>query len=87
MKELNVNFRSIVNNIYVFQTLIDTEKPDILTGTETWLSSDINSSEFMPDGYTVFRQDRIGRDKRSGGFLILTKSNIICSHQPNLTTN
>lgn len=46
MKELNVNFRSIVNKIDVFQTLIDTEKPDILTGTETWLSSDINSSEF-----------------------------------------
>lgn len=41
----------------------------------------------MLDGYSVFRQDRIGRDKRSGGVLIFMKNKIICSHQPNLTTN
>jgi len=37
--------------------LID-EDLDVCAITETWLSEEINDSEFLPDGYQVFRKDR-----------------------------
>ena len=52
--------------------------------TETWLTDAISSTEFCPDGYQVFRQDRdvsfyedgvYSRDDR-GGSLLLIKENL-----------
>ena len=42
--------------------LIDTHNPDIIFGTESWLNSDILSSEIFPDGYSVYRQDQLQGD-------------------------
>ena len=86
-KLLNVNFRSLVNKVGEFKALVETEKPDILVGTETWLAPDIKSSEFLPDGYITYRNDRSGTGKRSGGVLILIRDTIICTHQPQFTTD
>ena len=49
-------------------------QPDIVIGTETWLSKDIKSSELFPDSYTVYRKDRDGT--KGGGVLIAVKDNI-----------
>ena len=39
--------------------LLDTTKPDIIIGTETWLDPSISSSEYFPASrYTVYRRDR-----------------------------
>ena len=40
--------------------IINTAKPDILIFTETWLNSNISSSEILPPGlqYELFRRDR-----------------------------
>ena len=83
---MNVNFRSVVNKVGEFKTLIDTEKPDILVGTETWLTPDFKSSEILPEGYTIHREDRSHAGKRSGGVFILVSDKLICSHQPQFTT-
>ena len=57
--------------------LIDSTNPDILIGTETWLSSSISSSEFFPSGYTVYRKDR---EDGYGGVLLAHKTSYK-SHQ------
>lgn len=46
---------------------------DVAMLTETWLSSEIFDSEFVPKGYKVFRGDR---DRRGGGVAILYKSSL-----------
>jgi hypothetical protein len=38
---LQVNCRSICNKILEFWNLIDIYDPDVVTGTESWLSNDI----------------------------------------------
>jgi hypothetical protein len=39
--------------------LLDTTKPDVIIGTETWLDPTISSYEYFPqDQYTVYRTDR-----------------------------
>ena len=53
-----LNFQSVVNKVPEFHCLIETEKPDIVIGTESWLSPDIFNGEIFPPGYTVFRADR-----------------------------
>ena len=40
------------------QCLIDTEKPDVVIGTESWLTPEISSGEIFPSGYTAYRTDR-----------------------------
>ena len=51
LKVLNINFRSL-NNPQTrdeFHTLLDQTNPDIVIGSETWLNSDINNAEIVPD--------------------------------------
>lgn len=52
---------------------------DVAMLTETWLSSEIFDSEFVPKGYKVFRCDR---DRRGGGAAILYKSAIQLFRMP-----
>lgn len=52
---------------------------DVAMLTETWLSSEIFDSEFVPPGYKVFRGDR---DRRGLGVAILFKSSIQLSRMP-----
>ena len=77
-KKINLNFQYIVNKVPEFHCLIETEKPDIVVGTESWLSSDIHNAEIFPPGYTVFRADRKSGKKRSGGVFIMVRSDIVC---------
>ena len=38
--------------------MVDSVKPDMVVGTESWLRTDILNSEIFPSNYTVFRRDR-----------------------------
>ena len=69
-----INFQSIREEKPLFYTFIDSNKPDIIVGTETWLTAEIHDNEIFPPelGYTVYRRDRI--DKRGGGVIILVNS-------------
>ena len=50
------------------------EKPDIIFGTESHLDSDYLNNEVFPTQYKVFRRDR---DKNGGGVFIAYKSDFI----------
>ena len=65
LKVLNINFWSL-NNPQTrdeFHTLLDQTNPDIVIGSETWLNSDINNAEIVPDdmGFEMFRRDGSSR--------------------------
>ena len=47
-----------------FQDLVYSEEADLLWVTEIWLKDDIESSENLPWGYTIYRKDR---KSRAGG--------------------
>ena len=47
IRTLVVNFQSVKNKIPQLANLIDTSHPDIILGSETWLNSNIQSSEIF----------------------------------------
>jgi len=72
---LQVNCSSICNKIVEFWNLIDTYNPDVVIGTESWLSEEINKAEVFRDDYITFRRDRCSR---GGGVFICVKNYIDC---------
>ena len=70
LRVANVNFQSIVGKKAEVLNLLDSVKPDVVTGTETWLTSVIDSAEIFPDIYTVYRKD-LG-NTNGGGVLSCT---------------
>lgn len=74
LKFINVNCQSVRAKGELLLNLFDSEAPDILIGTESWLNSDINSSEYLPESYTIYRKDRLRNPY--GGTFIAVKSSI-----------
>ena len=54
--------------------VIDTRKPEIVVGSETWLNNSIHNSEVLPTNYEVYRKDR---KDGYGGVLIAVKNTLI----------
>ena len=63
----------IVNKVPPFLEVINKHDPDIILGSETWLTADISSSEIFPPNYNVFRKDRSNRP-----VFIACRNNITC---------
>ncbi|XP_063400034.1 uncharacterized protein LOC134684660 [Mytilus trossulus] len=59
LRTLIINFQSIKNKRTELPILIETANPDIIIGTETWLSNKIGNREFFPPelGYDIVRRD------------------------------
>ena len=55
---LQVDCRSIYNKALNFWNLTDTYSPDVVIGTESWLSEEISNAEVSRGDYTTFRRDR-----------------------------
>jgi len=72
---LQVNCRSICNKILEFWNVIDTHNPDVVIGTESWLSEEINNAEIFRDDCITFRWERCSR---VGGVFICVKNYIDC---------
>ena len=70
---LVINFQSIKNKSLELGNVLDMTDPDIVMGTETWLTGDYHSSEYFPPIYEVIRKDR--RDGY-GGVLLAIKRNL-----------
>ena len=72
-KLLNINFQSVRNKIPEFHTNLDIKQPDIVAGTESWLTPAILDSEIVPTNieYAMFREDRTG--STGGAVFILLK--------------
>ena len=72
------------------QETIDSAKPDIIIGTETWLDNTIPSTVFFPTNmFNVFRKDRPpnNRNKSHGGVLLAITKEFISSEVKELQTN
>lgn len=80
LRVLIVNFQSVKNKRNDLQIMLDSSQPDVILGTETWLSDKINTSEIFPPelGYDVIRRDRKGDPH--GGVLIAAKTDLGLSH-------
>ena len=59
----------MVDKIADLHCLVETEKPDVIIGTESWLPSDIKDSEIFLQGYVQYRADGTTITTRSGVFL------------------
>lgn len=68
-----VNCRSVKNKIIELAALIETTKPHVVLGSESWLDDTINDNEIFPTCYTVYRKDR---NAHGGGVFILIHNTI-----------
>jgi hypothetical protein len=76
LKIVNINFQSIKSKLCRLSNVIDSIKPDIITGTETWLDKDIKDSEICPKGYILHRT--------GGGVLLAIKNEYNSEYVPEL---
>jgi hypothetical protein len=73
---ISLNLQSIRAKKASFMNLVDSAKPYIIVGTDSWLLPDMHNGEFMPPGYTaIARRDR---QDGYGGVFIMAKSNTPC---------
>ena len=83
-KVLNVNFQSVRNKAAELAALISKHKLDVIIGTETHLSPEINSSEIFSDNFCVHRRDR---DCHGGGTVIAIRDNLNSIRRSDLETD
>lgn len=94
LRVLNVNCGKILNKISEFHAALQYIKPDIVFGTESWLSGikpdknpqpgHIANSEIFPKDFEVFRNDR---NSFGGGVFILTHKSLTVEEKPEFCTN
>ena len=75
-KLLSSNFRGIRSKAESFTQLIISEKPNLISGTESWLNPSILNSEIFPLQYNVFRCDR---SDGYGGVFFACDSSLSCT--------
>ena len=88
LKIAKINFQSIKGKKPQFYIFLDSHIPDIVVGTESWITPGIHDSELPPPpdlGYTIYRRDRSGQ--KCAGVLILVKSTFISQAKPEYNTN
>lgn len=67
------NFRSMLPKQDQLCAFIESCSADIVLGTETWLTSDINNTELsLSKAFTIFRRDRVAA--RGGGVVVAVKN-------------
>ena len=85
LRILNVNFQSIKLKQCRLSNILESVKPDILIGTETWLDPNIKDSEIFPSGYRLHRKDKV--TSGGGGVLIAVKNEYNSEDVPELDAN
>ena len=86
LRIVNLNCKSLKNKKAEFVSLIDSTKPDIITGTESWLSHSISDIEYFPDKFNVYRNDR-SEDQRGGWVFVAVNSDLISEDEFELETD
>jgi hypothetical protein len=90
IKIININFQSICNKKPDLLEIINSVKPYIIIGTETWLDKSIPSTDYFPNNmYNIYRNDRAPntKDKSHGGVLLAITKDFISSEITELKTN
>ncbi|KAK3084814.1 hypothetical protein FSP39_019487 [Pinctada imbricata] len=83
LRVLNINFQSIKRKQHLVKNIIESTKPDIVIGTETWLEPEIKNNEIFPNEYKIYRRDR--KEKQGGGVLIAVKDHFISDEVEDLS--
>ncbi|XP_076452206.1 uncharacterized protein LOC143287853 [Babylonia areolata] len=83
LRFLNVNCYSIVGKVAEFSNLVQATRPDIIVGTESWLTQSHKNAEIFPRGFAIYRRDRPPGewDKESGGGVFILVSEDLTSHE------
>ncbi|KAL8615260.1 hypothetical protein ACOMHN_051752 [Nucella lapillus] len=81
LRILNVNLHSAAGKVPEIHHLLQSLRPDVLIGTETWLDQDIASSELFPPEYKIYRRDR---NRNGGGVLIAVLKTLVTTEEPDL---
>ena len=81
LRVLNINFRSVSAKRAEIPNLLESLKPDIVLGTETWLDPTTATAKILSDSYKVYRGDRGGR---GGGVLIAVRNSLDSYVAPDL---
>ena len=84
LRVLNMNFQSIKMKQCRLSNVLESVKPDIVIGTETWLDSNFKDSEIFPSGYKLHRKNRTAN---GGGVLIAVKEEYNSEDVPELDTS
>jgi hypothetical protein len=79
-----VNFQSLKTKQAEFLNLLDSVKPDIVFGTETWVDASVTDSQIVPPGYIVYRKDR---KMNGGGVLLAVRDTIRTCAAPEFDTD
>ena len=85
LRVINVNFQSMVGKKAEIIEMLDRLKPDVLIGTETWLTSQVSDGELLNQDYQIFRKDR--GYNQWGGVMIAVKNDLQCTLVPELRTD
>ena len=80
-----VNFRGIRSKIPLLHSFIETEKPDVLIGTESWLNESIQTSEIFPENFCILRRDR--PNKGGGGVFIAVSDSLPVTERSDFGVN
>jgi hypothetical protein len=74
LKMLTINFQSIKSNQGLVKNLIESTKPAIVIGTETWIDPTVTDNQIFPPNYKLYRKDR---NMQGGGVLIAISNDIL----------
>ena len=75
-RSMIINCRSLRRKVAALQATVYYIQPDCILGCESWLDSNVSSSEIFPPAYDVIRKDR---NCEGGGVFIATKKDYITS--------
>ena len=90
LKVMVINFQGVWGKVAELAVCLENHQPDIVIGTESWLSEVISNSEIVPPNYTVIRKDRDSADfgpEGYGGVFIAVKSDLIIAHRHDLDSD
>ena len=84
LKSLVINCQSLrsKNKQAELHAVLESVKPDVVFGNESWLDGNILNSEVFPENFTVYRKDRASDPH--GGVFLLVDSSLISSEETSL---
>ena len=85
LRILIMNCQSIKNKKAELHTIIDSAKPDIILGNDSWFTPDIKNSEIFPDSFDAVQKDRAS--DAPGGVFIAFKRDLLCTETLELDAN
>ena len=85
LRILIMNCQSVKNKKAELHTVIDSAKPDIIIGNESWLTLDIKNSEIFPDSFDAVRKERASN--ADSGVFITFKRDLLCTETLEMDTN